>query len=81
MFITREKEAEAMFVREEREAEAAYIWMTREAEATLIAKQKEAAGLMEMAKAYGAMSDVLGGPQGLMQYVPPIQVELNITAC
>lgn len=67
-YITKEKEAHAMFMAREREAEAMFITKQREAEAGLIARQKEAAGLMELSKAYGALADVLGGPQGLMQY-------------
>ena len=42
---------------------------TKEAEATFYAKQKEAEGITEMAKAYGHMANVLGGPQGLLQYM------------
>ena len=34
-----------------------------------MAKQKEAEGMTEMAKAYGQLADVLGGPQGLMQFL------------
>ena len=41
----------------------------KEAEASFIAKKKEAEGMQEMAKAYGAMADVLGGPQGFLQYM------------
>ena len=61
----RNKEAEAR----ERDAEATYHVKQREAEASFVAQKKEAEGLMEMAKAYGAMADVMGGPQGLMQYL------------
>lgn len=57
MFLSKEREAEAMFIRRQREADA-----------DLIARQKEAKGLIEMAKAYGALGEVLGGPQGLMQW-------------
>lgn len=42
---------------------------TKEAEATFYAKQKEAEGIAEMAKAYGHMAKILGGPQGLLQYM------------
>lgn len=42
---------------------------TKEAEAAFLSKQKEAQGLAEMAKAYGALADVLGGPQGFLQYM------------
>lgn len=61
----RTKEAEAR----ERDAQATYLVRQREAEAAFVAQKKEAEGLMEMAKAYGAMADVMGGPQGLMQYL------------
>jgi flotillin len=61
----KEKEAEAMYFIKEHEALA----KERTAEADYIARQKEAAGLMEMSKAYGALSEVLGGPSGLMQYM------------
>ena len=43
--------------------------MIAKAEATFFAKKKEAEAMSEMAKAYGAMSDVLGGPAGLLQYM------------
>ena len=61
----RTKDAEAR----ERDAEATYFVKQREAEASFLAQKKEAEGLLEMAKAYGAMADVMGGPQGLMQYL------------
>ncbi|MCJ1352370.1 MAG: hypothetical protein MMC33_002354 [Icmadophila ericetorum] len=51
------------------EAEAAYYRATKEAEAVFFAKQKEAQGLTELAKAYGNLANVLGGSQGLMQYM------------
>lgn len=31
--------------------------------------KQEAQGLVEMAKAYGALADVMGGPAGLLQYM------------
>lgn len=65
----KEKEAGALFIVKERDAHATFIARERAAEADFIARQKEAAGLLEMAKAYGALADVLGGPQGLMQYM------------
>ena len=43
--------------------------MTKEAEAAFFAKKKEAEGITELAKAYGHMAEVLGGPQGLLQYL------------
>ncbi|KAL2039645.1 hypothetical protein N7G274_007504 [Stereocaulon virgatum] len=59
------KEAEASLYAEQKQAEA----VTAKAEAAFFAKKKEAEALIEMAKAYGHMSDVLGGPQGLLQYM------------
>jgi flotillin len=39
----------------------------REAEAACVLRKKEAEGLTELARAYGALAAVLGGPQGLLQ--------------
>ena len=61
----RAKLAEADFFAKQQEA-AGIIEL---ANAEFVRKQKEAAGLVEMAKGYGALADVLGGPQGLMQYL------------
>ncbi|KAK2762670.1 hypothetical protein FQN54_000844 [Arachnomyces sp. PD_36] len=63
------KAADGYFYKHKLEADAAYYRQTKEAEAAFIAKQKEAEGMAEMAKAYGAMADVLGGPQGFLQYM------------
>lgn len=65
----KEKEAEGYFVMKQREAEANFLVKERAAEAQYITQKKEAEGLHEMAKAYGALSGVLGGPQGLMQFL------------
>lgn len=65
----KELEAEANYMVEKRAAEAEFFKREREAEALLITKQKEAEGLSCMAKAYGDLASVLGGPQGLMQYL------------
>ena len=59
------KEAEAKLYSERQAAQA----MTIKAEASFFAKKKEAEAMMEMAKAYGHMSEILGGPQGLLQYM------------
>lgn len=69
MYLMREKEAQAMFVAKEREAEAHLILKQRQAEASYITQKKEAEGLIEMAKAYGQLSDVFGGGQGLLQFL------------
>jgi len=68
-FLAKEREAEANFLVSKRAAEADYFRREREASAQLIAQQREAEGLSAMAKAYGDMASVLGGPQGLMQYL------------
>jgi flotillin len=59
------KEAMAKLERAKRDTEATIL----QADAKLHAQKQEAAGLMEMAKAYGAMSGALGGPQGLLQWM------------
>lgn len=68
-FKAKEREAEANFHVEKRKAEAEYFRREREAQAHLITQQREAEGLSAMAKAYGEMATVLGGPQGLMQWM------------
>ena len=59
------KEAEAKLYSEKQAAQA----VTIKAEASYFAKKKEAEAMTEMAKAYGHMSEILGGPQGLLQYM------------
>jgi flotillin len=68
-FQAKEREAEANFIVSKRAAEAKYFAQEREAQAELITQQRKAEGLSAMAKAYGDMANVLGGPQGLMQYL------------
>ncbi|CAI9637724.1 hypothetical protein GT037_008712 [Alternaria burnsii] len=68
-FQAKEREAEANFIVSKRQAEAEYFAQERAAQARLITQQREAEGLSAMAKAYGDMANVLGGPQGLMQYL------------
>lgn len=65
----KERVAEADYYVAKRAAEAEFFRREREAEAKLITQQREAEGLTAMAKAYGDMASVLGGPQGLMQYL------------
>jgi flotillin len=67
--VKKTRDAEASFMVAEREAEAYLIAKQKEAEANFIVKQKEAAGITETAKAYGELAKVMGGPQGLMQYL------------
>ncbi|KAF2796550.1 hypothetical protein K505DRAFT_271161 [Melanomma pulvis-pyrius CBS 109.77] len=68
-FLAKEREAEANFYTSKRAAEAEFFKKEREAQAALITQQREAEGLSAMAKAYGDLANVLGGPQGLMQYL------------
>ncbi|KAH5041032.1 hypothetical protein HBI25_108730 [Parastagonospora nodorum] len=68
-YAAKEREAEANFLVTKRTAEAEYFRKERDAQAQLIAQQREAEGLSAMAKAYGDLATVLGGPQGLMQYL------------
>lgn len=67
--INQQAEADAIAYRAEKEAEASATKKTTEAEADLIAKQKEAEGMVAMARGYGELAKVMGGPQGLMQYL------------
>lgn len=62
-------DAEAAAYRVMKEVEADFFRATKEAEAAFYTKKKEAEATIEMAKAYGHLSDVLGGPQGLLQYM------------
>lgn len=61
--------ADADFQTRQRAAEALFITKKREAEVLYITRQQEAAGLEDLARAYKALSEPLGGPQGLMQYL------------
>ncbi|KAI4216814.1 MAG: hypothetical protein LQ351_000763 [Letrouitia transgressa] len=68
-FYSDTKSADGDLYKQQRAAEAAYYRTTKEAEASFYTTKKEAEALTEMAKAYGQMSEVLGGPQGLLQYM------------
>ncbi|KAL8835109.1 MAG: hypothetical protein Q9176_007103 [Flavoplaca citrina] len=68
-YLAKVKGADALIYQQKQEAEANFYRATKEAEAAFVAKQKEANGIAEMAKAYEHMSSVLGGPQGLLQYM------------
>ncbi|KAL9613584.1 MAG: hypothetical protein Q9167_001866 [Letrouitia subvulpina] len=68
-FYSDTKSADGELYKQHRAADAAYYRTTKEAEASFYSTKKEAEALMEMAKAYGQMSEVLGGPQGLLQYM------------
>jgi len=64
-FFTTQQDAKGQFERARLQAEAKKL----EADAAFYAKKQQAAGLVEMANAYGAMANVLGGPQGLMHWL------------
>jgi flotillin len=68
-YFRQTKEAEGAYYRQVKEADASFYARQKQAEADVYAKQKEAEGIAAKAKAYGALADVLGGPQGLMQYL------------
>jgi flotillin len=71
-YAAKEREAEANFLVTKRQAEAEYFKKERDAQAQLIAQQAEAQGMTAMAKAYGDMASVLGGPQGLVSFQHPV---------
>jgi flotillin len=62
---TAKRDAEAKFEQARLAAEAVKM----EADAAYYTQKQKAAGMIELANAYGAMANVLGGPQGLMQYM------------
>ena len=68
-FLSTTKGADAALYSNQKDVEADYFRATREAEAAFYAAKKEAEGVIEKAKAYEHMSQVLGGPQGLLQYM------------
>lgn len=65
----RVQEADALLLSKTKEAEAMFITKEKEAEAQFLLKKREADGISALAGAYGELADVLGGPQGLMQYL------------
>lgn len=63
------KAAEADYQARVKKAEADLITAEKAAQATFITRKREAEGMLEMAKAYQALSQVMGGPEGLMQFL------------
>lgn len=61
--------AEGTFLKVSREADAELYRKQKEAEAQLVVRTQEAEGLCQLAKAYGALGEVLGGPPGVMQWL------------
>ena len=68
-FFTERKTADGALYQQQQAIEADYHRSMKEADAAFYAKKKEAEGISEMAKAYGEMANVLGGPSGLLQYM------------
>jgi flotillin len=66
---TARQDAEAAYFRQVKDAEAVYNRQIKEADAAFYAKKKEAEGISAVAHAYKGMAEVLGGPQGLLQYM------------
>ncbi|KAG2411752.1 hypothetical protein HFD88_009308 [Aspergillus terreus] len=67
-FHTAQKEADGRLYKEKLEADGAYYRQSKAADAALYKQQREAEGIFEIAKAYGALIDVLGGPQAFLQF-------------
>ncbi|PUU84233.1 flotillin domain-containing protein [Tuber borchii] len=63
------KAAEADYLARVKKAEADLITAEKAAQATFVTRKREAEGMLEMAKAYQALSQVMGGPEGLMQFL------------
>ncbi|KAF1985751.1 hypothetical protein K402DRAFT_333649 [Aulographum hederae CBS 113979] len=68
-FYNAQKVAQGDQYRKQADADAQFYTRQKEAEAAYYTRKKEAEGLTEMAGAYGELAKVLGGPQGLMQYM------------
>ncbi|KAL3474325.1 hypothetical protein BJX99DRAFT_177052 [Aspergillus californicus] len=67
-YYTSNKAAEARQFEQKMEADAKFYRASRDADAAFNTKKREAEGVLEMAKAYGALIDVLGGPEAFLQW-------------
>ncbi|KAF2664661.1 hypothetical protein BT63DRAFT_379104 [Microthyrium microscopicum] len=63
------EKAKLVFETKKLETDAKYYQDKLKADALYYAKKTQADGLMEMTKAYGQLSNVLGGPSGLMHWM------------
>ncbi|KAJ9218549.1 hypothetical protein DTO169C6_9112 [Paecilomyces variotii] len=63
-----QEKADAFLYKEQKEADAALYKRKLEADALCYQQKREAEAMLEMAKAHSALVDVLGGPQGFLQY-------------
>ncbi|KAI5807556.1 hypothetical protein DFH27DRAFT_325377 [Peziza echinospora] len=68
-YYTTLKAAEAAFIEDQKRSDAKYYQLTKEAEAAALSKKLEAEAVIEMAKAYGELKDVFGGPDGLLRFL------------
>ncbi|KAL4807386.1 hypothetical protein BDV18DRAFT_168286 [Aspergillus unguis] len=62
------KAAEGKLYEQKMDADAKFYRSCKDADAAFNAKKREAEGVLEMAKAYGALIDVLGGPDAFLQW-------------
>ncbi|THC92360.1 hypothetical protein EYZ11_008176 [Aspergillus tanneri] len=65
---TEQKAADAQLYKQKMEADATYYRQSKEADAAFYRQKREAEGILEMSKAYGALVNVLGGPQAFLQF-------------
>jgi flotillin len=68
LYYSSTKAAEGRLYEEKMEADARFYRSCKDADAMFNTKKREAEGVMEMAKAYGALIDVLGGPDAFLQW-------------
>ncbi|KAI9927397.1 hypothetical protein ASPWEDRAFT_175044 [Aspergillus wentii DTO 134E9] len=67
-YYTAQKGADAQLYKKKMEADALHYRQSKEADASFYQQKRQAEGTLEMAKAYGALVDVLGGPQAFLQF-------------
>lgn len=67
-YYSEQRSADALLYKEKMQADALYYRQSKEADASFYQQKRQAEGMLEMAKAYGALVDVLGGPQAFLQY-------------
>jgi flotillin len=67
-YYTEQKAADAHLYKRKIEADALYYRQSKEADAAFYKQKREGEGLVELSKGYGALVDVLGGPQAFLQF-------------
>ena len=68
-FYTAAKQADGHVYTQRQDGEAFYAKQVKQADANLYARRAEAEGIAALSKAYKGMAEVMGGPQGLLQYI------------